>query len=191
MITLFVTAALAGSELSFGYEQTAPAWPGGVQRGLRLAGGTDLSPAVAVGLTGAVQPGGYPVIQQLSDGFPMPSVTGGTYAVGRAVAWGRITPIRSEHGPWSADVGLDLGLGAARFTTVSYAVGTGFYVELIDFTQGWSPTSTVGLSGTMARGPAGLRFRAEHMAYVPRVADRPYAASVVWLGVDLVVRFDR
>lgn len=51
--------------------------------------------------------------------------------------------------------------------------------------------STVGLSGTMARGPAGLRFRAEHMAYVPRVAGRPHAASVVWLGVDLVVRFDR
>jgi hypothetical protein len=190
MITLFVTAALAGSELSFGYEQTGSPWPGGVQRGLRLAGGTDLSPAVSVGLTGAVQPGGYPVIQHVSDGFPMPSVTGGTYAVGRAVAWGRITPIRSEHGPWSADVGLDLGLGAARYTSAFYSVETGF-VQLIDRTAGWSPTSTVGLSGTMARGPAGLRFRAEHMAYVPRVADRPYAASVVWLGVDLVVRFDR
>ena len=192
MITLFVTAALAGSELSFGYEQTGSPWPGGVQRGLRLAGGADLTPAVSVGLAAAAQPRGYPNIAtiDLSDGFPMPSVTGATYAVGRAVAWGRVAPIRSEHGPWSADVGLEVGVGAARYTTVSYAVEAGA-VQLIDRTDGWSPASTLALSGTIARGTAGLRFRAEHMAYVPRVADRPYGASVVWLGVDVVVRFDR
>ncbi len=190
MWNLVICSAFAGSELSFGYEQSIHAWS--TIRGLRLTGGIGVTPAVSVGLTAAVHPRMDRTVEGLLLEEQAPQVALAISPVrGRALAWGRVTPLRSEHGLWRSDLGLDVGFGLVHTVDDLEALLAEDDPAARANERQWSPATSLGVSGTIWRGATGLRLRLEHDAYEERVFDGTFEAQVTWVGVDVVVGFSR